>query len=253
MVIVIHSWCLPGNQKERRIKSLRESQVVFFITVKNTKLTLSRMCSPMWRISAICAEVSNNLRCLNPLWLTVNIWHHGKSSGWTYLNFAWCNKLHPIWYSWERSNKHRKWLTNTVWPRWSAELPCPSSCFSTMSPLPDSTRSPRHSPHLISSPFCWCTDVSEDYVVILGQLFNGYSTCIFVTTTDISMNTAPHPKPYSKDWFFRLFLSLCILLHTAGRVRLPYRMRHCWSALDFKLQCWVFLPWRSPFFLMFKK
>lgn len=34
-----------------------------------------------------------------------------------------------------------------------------------------------------------------------------------------SNDTAPHPKPYRRDRFFRLFFSLCISLHGAGRDR----------------------------------
>lgn len=57
-----------------------------------------------------------------------------------------------------------------------------------------------------------------------------------------------HPKPYSEK-----LLSWCISHQIVRRGRIPFRARRCWSALDFKLHCYFFLPWRSLFFLMLKK
>lgn len=135
------------------------------------------------------------------------------------LMYPWCSKLHP-----SGSNKHRELLTNTVWARWGATPQLSSSScshpekwlragvFAKMGPLP--SPGVRHSV-LSHSCISIHIHVTEYVVVPLDWLFLGIFTSQQMHHK--SNDTAPHPKPYRRDGSFRLFLSLCISLHSAGR------------------------------------
>lgn len=133
--------------------------------------------------------------------------------------------------------QHRKLLTILFGP---GEVPTPelsssSSCshpdkrlkagvLAQMSPLPDSSWSPLHSRRLTLSRSCISVHVQMSQRTLLwcwiGCLWIYPRMCLSPTsqrTHHNSNDTAPHPKPYSKDWFFRSFLSLCISLHRVGR------------------------------------
>lgn len=174
----------------------------------------------MWRISAICAEGGKKknptLTSLNPLWLTVDILHHGNSSGWTYLSMM---QQTPSGYSWERSNKHQKITCKTLLG--SGELPTPEP--SSASSLQEFEHKRAHCPtpprvhsavDVLSHSVCSCRDVADRRDGRIGRRVN-IRVCLRHWHLD-SNDTAPHPKPYSTD-SLDCSLSLCISLHTAGR------------------------------------
>lgn len=128
-------------------------------------------------------------------------------------------------------------------------------------PLPDSSRSPLHSPLLTLPSVSISVHLQTSQRTLLGCL-TGCSwvcPCLFSSPPSASLpthpnstDTAPHPKPYSKDRFFDCF-SVCVSHFTQQEGTAPLQDETLLKCTWFSTAMLFFLPWRSPVFLMFEK